>query len=85
MFSLSKLRAQYCQLLQQLNVQLAMSYRTHNTIKPLSAHFGAEIQFLNPKGITTLVCASHIALEHLCSQVFKLHKEVDDFCNANRL
>ena len=77
-FSLPKLKAQYRQLLQQLNVPLAMSYRTHNTRKHLSAHFGAEIQFLNAKGITTLVCTSHIALEHLCSEVFKLHQEPDN-------
>ena len=46
--------------------------------KRLSTHFGDEIQFLNPKGITTLVCASNITLEHLCSEVLKLRQELDD-------
>ena len=77
-FTLSKLTAQHRQLLQQLNVPPAMSYRTHNMRKRLSTHFGDEIQFLNPKGMTTLVCASNITLEHLCSEVSKLRQELDD-------
>ena len=78
MFSLSKLTAQYRQLLRQLNVQSVVSYITHNMRKRLSAHFGDEIQFLNPKAITTLVCASHITLDYLCSEVLKLCQELDD-------
>ena len=77
-FSLSKLTAQYRQLLRQLNVPSSMSYRTHHMRKRLSTHFGDEIQFLNPKGITTLVCASNITLEHLCSEVLNLRQELDD-------
>ena len=33
---------------------------------------------MNPKGTTTLVCASHILLEHLCSKVLKLRQELND-------
>ena len=77
-FSLSKLTAQYRQLLRQLNVPSATSYRTHNMKKRSSTHFGDEIQFLNLKGITTLVCASNITLEHLCSEVLKLRQNLDD-------
>ena len=77
-YSLSKLTTQYRKLLQQMKVPLAMSYRTHNMRKRLAAYFGDEIQFLNPKGFTTLVCGSHITLEHMCSEVLKLRQELDD-------
>ena len=77
-YSLSKLTAQYRQLLQELKIPQAITYRTHNMKKRLSAHFGDSIQFLNPKGITTLVCASNITLEHMCSEVLKLNQELED-------
>ena len=32
---------------------------------------------MNPKGTTTLVCASYILFEHLCSKVLKLCQELN--------
>ena len=77
-YSLTRLTTRCRQLLQQLEDPLAKCYRTHNMKNRLSAHSGDRIQFLNPKGISTLACSSHITIEHMRSEVLKLSKELDD-------
>ena len=77
-YPLSNLTARYRHILQKFKVPLAMSYKTHNMRNRLSAHFGDAIHFLNPMDISALVCSSSITLEHMCSEVLKLRKELDD-------
>ena len=79
-YSLKQLTTCYQQLLQKEEVPNFMSYRVQKLKNRLERHFGNRVQFLNlnKKGLSTLICASHITIEHMCSEVIRLFGELED-------
>lgn len=77
-YLLTQLTGHYRQLLQELEVPNAMTYKTEHLKNRLSSYFGKQIQFLNQKGISTLLCSSNITIEHMCSEMVRLRQELDE-------
>ena len=74
-YSLKQLTTCYQQILLKEEVPNSMSYRVQKLKNRLKRHFGNRFQFLNlnKKGISTLFCASHVTIEHMCCKVIRLH------------
>ena len=79
-YSLKQLTTCYQQLLQKEEVPHFKSYRVQKLKNRLERHFGNRVQFLNlnKKGLSTLICASHITIKHMCSEVIRLRGELED-------